>query len=180
MTVMQGKVHKYLRMTIDYSSPDKLISLMINYIGNMIDDITEYTKGESASPDAHHLFGIAEYTTKLSQTDTYLFHHFVAQLIYPSKNSCTDIQISVYVLCTRASGQDTDDYNNMERVVKSIQGNFFLPLILSIKKSRSIKWYVDAGFSVHKYTKINTGGFMPMVKGGSYVQSIKQNLSTKI
>ena len=33
MTIMQGKVHKYLGMTIDYSSPGKVIFLMIDYIG---------------------------------------------------------------------------------------------------------------------------------------------------
>ena len=39
MTITRGKVHKYLRMTIDYSSPGKVIFSMVNYIGNMLDDI---------------------------------------------------------------------------------------------------------------------------------------------
>ena len=46
-------------MTIDYSSPGKVIFLMINYIGKMLDNIPEDTKGESATPTAHHLFDIA-------------------------------------------------------------------------------------------------------------------------
>ena len=41
-------------------------------------------KGESATPAAHHLFDIVEYATELSQDDTDLFHHFVAQLLYLS------------------------------------------------------------------------------------------------
>ena len=45
ITIMRGKVNKYLRMTIDYSSPDKVISLMINYIGKILDDISEDIKG---------------------------------------------------------------------------------------------------------------------------------------
>ena len=32
MTITQGKVHKYLGMTIYYSSPGKLIFLIIDYI----------------------------------------------------------------------------------------------------------------------------------------------------
>ena len=40
MTITRGKVHKYLGTTIDYSSPGKLILSMIDYIGNIIDDIT--------------------------------------------------------------------------------------------------------------------------------------------
>ena len=46
-------------MTIDYSSPVKLIFSMINYIGKMLDDIPEDMKGESATPAAHHIFDIA-------------------------------------------------------------------------------------------------------------------------
>ena len=55
MTIMRGKVHKYLGINIDYSSPGKLISLMIDYIVKMIDDIPEYMKGLPATPDAQHL-----------------------------------------------------------------------------------------------------------------------------
>ena len=61
----------------------------------MLDDIPEDMKGESATPDAYHLFYIAEDATKLSQVDAHLFHHFVAQLLYLSKRSCPDIQIAV-------------------------------------------------------------------------------------
>ena len=59
MTITQGKVHKYLWMTIDYSSPGKVIFSMIKYIGKMLDNIPEYTKGESATPAAHDLFDIS-------------------------------------------------------------------------------------------------------------------------
>ena len=45
IAIIQGKVHKYLGMTIDYSLPGKLILLMIDYIGKMIDNITEDMKG---------------------------------------------------------------------------------------------------------------------------------------
>ena len=140
----RGKVHKYLGMTIYYSSPGKIIVSMINYIGKMIDDIPEDMKGESATPAAHHLFDISEDATKLSQPNTDLFHHFVAQLLYLSNRERPDIQLAVSFLCTRLRGPDTDYYNNMARVMKYIQGTIGLPLILSIDKSGNIKWYVDA------------------------------------
>ena len=63
MTITQGKVHKYLGGTIDYSSPGKVILLMIGYIGKMLDSIPEEMKGESDTPVAHHLFDISEDTT---------------------------------------------------------------------------------------------------------------------
>ena len=68
---------------------------------------------------------------------------------------------------------------NMARVMEYIHGTTGLPLILSIKKSGNIKWYVDAAFAVHKDMRIHTGGFMNMGTGGAYVQSRKQNMNTK-
>ena len=46
MTITQGKVHRYLGMTIDYYSSGKVIVLMIDYIGKMLDNIPEDMKGD--------------------------------------------------------------------------------------------------------------------------------------
>ena len=162
MTITQGKVHKYLGVNIDYSFPGKVIFLMIDYIGKMIEGILEDMKGETATPTSHQLFDIAEDAKKLSQADADLFHQFVAQLLYLSRRTRTDIQLTVSFLCTRARGPDTDEYNNMEKVKKYIQWTIGLPLILSIDKSGNIKWYVDAAFAVHKDMRSHTGGFMTM------------------
>ena len=51
---------------------------MIDYIGNMLDNIPEDMKGESATPAAHHLFDIAEDAMKIYQADTDLFQYFLA------------------------------------------------------------------------------------------------------
>ena len=112
---------------------------MVDYIGNMLDDITEDMKMESATPTTHHRFEIAEYTTKLFQTDTYLFHHFVAQLLYLLKRAHTYIQLAVYFLCTREREPETYVYKNLVMVMKYIQVNIGLSLILSINKSENIK-----------------------------------------
>ena len=55
---------------------------MVNYIGNIMDAIPEGMRGESEAPAAHHLFDIAEDATKLSRTNTDLFHNFMAHLLY--------------------------------------------------------------------------------------------------
>ena len=45
MTVTWGKIHKYHRMTIDSSLPEKLILSMVDYIVKMLYDIPEVTRG---------------------------------------------------------------------------------------------------------------------------------------
>ena len=135
--------------------------------------------GESDTPTAHHIFDIAEDATKLSQSDAFLFHNFVSQLLYLSKRARSDIQLTVSFMCTRVIGTDTDDYKNLVRVLKYIQGTIDLPLIFLIDKSGNIKWYIDAAFVVHKDMRSHTGGFMTLGTGGESFQSIKQKLNTK-
>ena len=79
-------------------------------------------KGESYTPDAQHLFGISEDAAKISQSDAYLFHHFLAQLIHLSKRAHTNIQIAVSFLCTRVRGPGSYEYKKLSRVIKYIQG----------------------------------------------------------
>ena len=74
---------------------------------------------------------------------------------------------------------DTDYYKNLSMVMKYIQGTIGLPLILSIKNSGNIKWYIDASFAAHKYTRRHNCGLMAMGTEGAYVQYTKK-LSTKI
>ena len=45
MTITRGKLHRYLGMNIDYSSPGKVIFSVIDYIGKMLDNIPEEIKG---------------------------------------------------------------------------------------------------------------------------------------
>ena len=58
MTVTWGKIHKYHRMTIDSSLPEKLILSMVDYIVKMLYDIPEVTRGGASTPEAQHLFDI--------------------------------------------------------------------------------------------------------------------------
>ena len=64
-------------------------------------------------------------------------------------------------------------------LINYIQGTIGLSFILSINKSVNMKWYFDAAFTVHKYMRSHTGGFMNMVELGDYFQSRKQKLNTK-
>ena len=82
MTITRVNIQKYLRMIIDFSLPGKVKLYMVGYIGNMLDNIPEDMKGESEKPASHHLFDTAEDATKISRTDAYILHHFVAHILY--------------------------------------------------------------------------------------------------
>ena len=76
MTITRGKIHKYLGI----SSPVEVIFSTVDYIRNILDYILEYMKGGSVTTASHHIFDIVLDATKLSCTNTYIFHNFVAQL----------------------------------------------------------------------------------------------------
>ena len=74
---------------------------------------------------------------------------------------------------------DNDDYKNLKRVMKYIQGTMLTTSIMSINNSENIRCYVDAAFVVNKDMRIHTGGFVTTVTGGAYVQLSKLKLNTK-
>ena len=41
ITITQGKIHKCLGVTINYSSPGKVKFYMVDYVGNMLDETPE-------------------------------------------------------------------------------------------------------------------------------------------
>ena len=47
ITITWGKIHKYLGMTINYSSSGKVIISIVDYIGSMINDTPLISSGVS-------------------------------------------------------------------------------------------------------------------------------------
>ena len=66
MTITWGNIYKYLWTNINYFSPGKVTLAIVGSIGNMLDNIPEDIKWESATTDTHHIFVTAEDATKLS------------------------------------------------------------------------------------------------------------------
>ena len=73
---------------------------------------------------------------------------------------------------------DTDNHKEPTRTIKYIQDTIGLPLILLIKKSGNIKWYVHEEFVLHKDMRIHNGGFTNIGNEGDYLKSSKK-LNTK-
>ena len=106
---------------------------MVNYIGNMLGDTPEDMRVESEILVAHDLFDISEDATKLPWTEADLFHRIVAQILYLTSWARPDIQLAVFILCSRVIEPDADDYNKLAMVMKYIQGAIGPTLILSIE-----------------------------------------------
>jgi hypothetical protein len=141
LTVTRGKVHEYLGMTLDFSSPGKAKIYMIDYIENMLKDIPSEFDGESATTAANHLFEVNEKDPHMfDEEKATMFHHNVAKLLLLCKRARPDIQTAVALLCTRVKGPDVDDYKKLGRVMKYLRATRTMPLTLEGDNACIIKW----------------------------------------
>jgi hypothetical protein len=53
---MQGKVHDYLGMNLDFTHLGKVCVNMMEYICMVLNDVPDNMKGKAATPAANHLF----------------------------------------------------------------------------------------------------------------------------
>jgi hypothetical protein len=163
LTIMRGKTHDYLGMTLDYSVEGKVQIKMFDYIENMLKELPVDMDGESATPAPNHLFEVN--SEKLEKDKADMFHHNVAKLLFLCKRARPDIQTAVAFLCTRVKGPDADDYKKLARVMKYLNGTADMPLTLESDNINIMKWWVDASFAVHPDMKSHTGGVMSLGRG---------------
>ncbi len=179
LTKTRGKIHNYLGMTLDFSTPGAVKFIMTDYVKGMLDGLPSDMDGEAATPAANHLFEVNPDPTLLDEKTADMFHHNVAKLLFLCKRARPDIQTAVAFLCTRVKAPDSDDYKKLARVMRYLRGTANMPLVLEADETHIIKWWVDASFAVHPDMKSHTGGAMVMGKGAIYSTSTRHKLNTK-
>ena len=178
--VHRGKVHDYLGMVFDFSTPGKVMVDMSDYVQGMIDDFPiKFKPNESvATPATDDLFseGESEYLSKEQAEE---FHTFVAKGLFLCKRARPDLHTTIAVLCTRVKKPNQDDWNKLVRLMKYCNGTRKDKLILSANDLHVIKWYADSAFAVHPDFKSHTGAVMSYGKGAAQSISRKQKLNTR-
>ena len=96
-------------MVLDYTETRKIKIEMRDYIKKILSNLPKSFSGSATTPAANHLFEIRDNVKKLSEYDTILFHHVVAQLLFLCKRERPDLQTAVAFLTTRVTAPDEDD-----------------------------------------------------------------------
>jgi hypothetical protein len=176
LTVHRGKLHEYVGMTLDFSTPKKIKVLMNDYIDKVLLDLPDDMSGTAPTPAANYLFTVNTINpTALSKSDAEHFHHVVAQQLFLCKRARRDIQTAVSFLCTRVQQPDYDDYKKLARILKYLWGTKHLPLTLEASNTKLMEWWIDASYGVHHDMKSHTGGVFSLGKGAIYAASTRQN-----
>ena len=179
--VSRGKVHDYLGIEIDYTTPGQVRMNMQRYVEKMIDRFPYKSnlKAGVRTPAADHLFKVSKSAKKLSEKMKEIFHTTVAQALFLSLRSRIDIQLPVAFLTTRVKEPDNDDWHKLIRMMSYLRRYKFLSTILSKDKANVSRWFADAAYAVHNNMKSHTGYVMTLGKGAVQSKSIKQKLNTK-
>jgi hypothetical protein len=190
MKVAQGKVHKYLGMTLDFTTSKIMKVTMLKYVDEIIgswdkacSELNDRYKAVSgckriatAAPD--NLFKVDDDAVKLDHARAKAFHNITAKGIYVTKRARPDISLSIAFLTARVKGPDIDDWRKLCHLVEYLCSTCELPLILTANGTGVLSWYVDTLFAVHPDMRWHTGGRMTMGTGFPLDKLAKHKLNT--
>jgi hypothetical protein len=166
-------------MTLDYSEKSKVKIKMLDYVNKMLADLPAEMDGEAPSPAANHFFTVNDDQTKVDEKKAHLFHTYVANTLFLCKRARPDLQSAVAFLRTRVKSCDEDDYKKPIRMLQFLRATRGDLRTLSAGSLQNVRWWVDASYAVHPYTRSHTGVAMSIGRGVIYGTSKRQKLNTK-
>jgi hypothetical protein len=176
----RGKTHDYLGMTLDFSREGKVKIDMVDYVEKMIDTFPVKLKATETAktPAADNIYS-KKSSKKLSKEKAEIFHTWVAKGLFLSKRGRLDIQPAIAGLTTRVKDPGENDWNDLVRLMKYLNGTRKMTRTLSIDNLKVVKWLVDASFATHVDFRSHTGAVMKMGIGVIDSMSRKQKLNTR-
>ncbi len=133
MKVSRGKVHKYLGMTLDFTTKGQVKISMVDYVKEVVDAWDKApqldndgfamvksrrgTKGKKcAAPE--DLFRIDKDLTKLNTEMSTAFHNIVAKALYLVKRARPDASVLIAFLTMRVRSPDVVDWRKLGHLIE--------------------------------------------------------------
>ena len=172
-----GKDMSYLGMHLGVDQGRITLSMKA-YIDALMEEYK--VVGVAASPATSDLFAIDPTSKLLSEPERKVFHTQVAKVLYLAKRNCVAIMLSVAFLTTRVSVATEQDRQKLLRVLKYLNGNRDMPLVIKPDNELLVEGYVDASFCTHISDGKGHTGLVVCVGGVPVLwQSSKQKIVTK-
>lgn len=174
----RGKVHEYLAMKLDFTTPGKLKVDMKDYVKGMIEEFPEQIEN-SSYPWNDNLFKVDEKASKLSKQKHEIFHTFVAKGLFLCKRGRPDVQPAIAFFTTRVKSPDEGDWFKLKKMMGFLKKTQDDVLTLHADESGTITWYLDAAFAVHRDCKSHTGAIMTLGAGALQSVSTKHKTNSR-
>ena len=174
----RGKIHDYLAMTLDYTTPGVLKVDMTDYVKGIVNEFP-YPLQDQKYPWTAGLYTVNEDSPKLSQEKKELFHTFVAKVLFVSKRSRADINPAIAYLTTRVRDPTEEDWKKLVKMLGFLKRTQDDIPHLKADSLNIIKWSLDASFAVHPDMRSHTGAIMSLGSGAIQSISTKQKINTR-
>jgi hypothetical protein len=173
MTVSRGKVHKYLRLTQDYTIRCQVKISMLEFVDEIWQLTTKWIRNREKQKLVLHqrIYSRKARTVRSWPKISRRYSLILWQKQHARPDTCTFIAF----LTTRMRAPD------MEIVTPDevFEGTRKLPLILSANGNGILKWRVDASFAVHPILRGHSGGGLSLGRGFPISCSTKQKINTR-
>ena len=182
MSVSQGKINKYLGMTMDHTVSGISRISILEYIDNILtafDKMDPSNSSTKSSVATENLFKVDKVCEKLSPDKAKVFHNLVDKTIYTIKRGRLDTHKSVAFLTISVREPDTYDWKKLAHLIKYLIKTRNIPLIMGASGTGILKRWIYALFTVHLNMRGNTGGGLSMGRGFPVVTYKNQNLNTQ-
>jgi hypothetical protein len=176
MTLIRGKIHKYIGMTLDYTIRGQVKITMFDYVDEIItafDKAEPKGGGKKSSVAPNSLFKLDESCENLKQDKAAEFHNMVAKTLYATKRDRPYTCSAITFLTTRVRESYKENWNKLVHLMRYIRVTHTMLMILSANGSGILKWWVDASFAVHPKMFGHSGGGLSLVSGFPIVSSTK-------
>jgi hypothetical protein len=121
MKVFRGKIHEYLRMTLDFPSPGVVRVTMLKYIDEVIENFLRFDTFKLKSMAAtENLFNIDEDDPLLDHHKEG-FHTIVAKILYATKRARPDTCTAVAFLTIRVDKATDMDWKKLKHLVEYLK-----------------------------------------------------------
>ena len=111
MQVKCGKVHKYLGMTLDYSTVGQVQITMLDHIYEILDAFDKSYPmggGNKSSASAANILKVDEDCKNLNTKRSGEFHHLVVKILFSTKRARPETCTAISLLTTRVRELEND------------------------------------------------------------------------
>ena len=177
--IIDGKVHDYLGMRLNYETPNKVIVDMKNYIDNMCNEYPFELNGNVNYPWDLKLFNSENDCNILEKEQKETFHTFVMKCMFLTKRSRPDVMTGVSYLSTKVKCPYDKDLKKLSKIISYLKNTINICLTLEADDNQELNWYIDSSFGVHKDMKSHTGSVFTIGKGCITSDSTKQKVNAR-
>ena len=118
MSLILGKIHKYLVMNLDYTVSGIARISTLDYIDDILtafEKMNPIKIGMKSGTSPENLFNVDEDCDNLSPYKSKGFHNLAAKTLYTTKRDIPDTCTSVAFLTTRVREPDTEDWKKLDQ-----------------------------------------------------------------